>query len=105
MPQPRRTLARIALTIPADLAATPLPAKTRHALDALAAGLDGGVVPAKNHDNLLIGTWNVAILGDLTEKWVSEPHDSPKRNLSDACAIAEVISRFDVCAVQETRAT
>ena len=28
---------------------------------------------------------------------------SPKRNLSDACAIAEVISRFDVCAVQETR--
>jgi hypothetical protein len=92
-----------ALTIPPTLAATPPPATTRDALDALAAGLDDGLVPAKHQGNLLIGTWNVAIFGDLTEKWVSEQHDSPKRNLSDACAIAEVISRFDVCAVQETR--
>jgi len=43
------------------------------------------------------------VFGDLTEKWVSGPGDEPKRNLSDACAIAEIVSRFDVCAIQETR--
>jgi exonuclease III len=43
------------------------------------------------------------VFGDLTGKWVTEPGDEPKRNLTDACAIAEVVSRFDVCAIQETR--
>ncbi len=61
------------------------------------------MLPAKTLDNLLIGTWNIAVFGNLTEKWVTEPGDEPKRNLSDACAIAEIVSRFDVCAIQETR--
>ncbi len=60
-------------------------------------------LPKKKPGNLLIGTWNVAVFGDLTEKWVTEPGDEPKRNLSDVCAIPEVVSRFDVCAIQETR--
>jgi hypothetical protein len=42
-------------------------------------------------------------LRGLTEKWSSGSNDSPKRNLADVCAIAEIASRFDVLAVQETR--
>jgi hypothetical protein len=73
-------------------------------LSELAGGLDADV-PAKQLDrNLLIGTWNVRAFGGLTEKWESGDKDSPKRNLADARAIAEIISRFDVVAVQEARA-
>jgi endonuclease/exonuclease/phosphatase family metal-dependent hydrolase len=93
-----------ALTIPVDLDPAAPPPASRDALDALAAGLDG-VVPAKLPGNLLIGTWNVALFGGVTRKWVTEAADSPKRNLTDVCAIAEVVSRFDVCAIQETKRT
>lgn len=61
-------------------------------------------VPARVLDrNLLIGTWNIRQLGGFTGKWHTAPGDSPKRNLADLHYIAEIISRFDVVAVQETR--
>ena len=61
-------------------------------------------VPAKRVDrNLLIGTWNIRHFGDVTEKWRSEPGDQPKRDLGALRYIAEIISRFDVVAVQEVR--
>jgi endonuclease/exonuclease/phosphatase family metal-dependent hydrolase len=79
------------------------PAAIEHGLDELRAGLDS-VVPAKRRKaNLLIGTWNVRAFGGLTEKWESALDDTPKRNLADICAIAEIIARFDVVAVQEAR--
>ena len=93
-----------ALAIPADLApdASAPPPATHTALTALAEGLDH-VVPAKQPGNLLIGTWNVALLGGLTKAWTTPAGKSPKRNLSDICAIAEIVSRFDVCALQEVK--
>jgi hypothetical protein len=73
-------------------------------LNRLDSGLDESTIPGKVRDrNLLIGTWNIRAFGDLTEKWTSSATDSPKRNLADICAIAKIIERFDVVAIQETR--
>ncbi len=70
----------------------------------LRAALDRDI-PAKALDrNLLIATWNIRAFGDLTEKWQAEPDDSPKRNLHALLCIAEIVSRFDVIAIQEVRA-
>ncbi len=61
-------------------------------------------VPAKALDrNLLIATWNVRAFGDLTEKWESTDEDTPKRDLHSLLCIAEIVSRFDVVAVQEAK--
>ncbi len=78
--------------LPASLAATFL--KLRAALDA--------TIPAKQLDrNLLVSTWNLRAFSDLTEKWRGEEGDKPLRDLFDIRCIAEVVSRFDVVAVQE----
>ena len=90
------------VTIPSGLAPASAPPETHAALDALAAGLDG-CVPAKADDNLIIGTWNIAQFGDVTPDWSTHPGDSPIRNVTDVCCIAEIVSRFDVCAIQETK--
>ena len=72
-------------------------------LAGLQAALDE-VVPAKALDrNLLIATWNVRAFGDLTERWRSQPGDSPKRDLASLLEIAAIVDRFDVVAVQEVR--
>ena len=92
-----------ALTIPPDLGPDPLPAATRTRLDRLAAALDASPIARKRSNNLLIGTWNIAVLGGLTRTWQTGARDSPKRNLTDICCLAEVISRVDVCAIQETQ--
>jgi hypothetical protein len=80
------------------------PARAREELAGLEAALDAEV-PAKVVDrNLLVATWNVRAFGDLSDSWERGGDDSPKRNLADALAIAEILSRFDVIAVQEARA-
>ena len=71
-------------------------------LTRLAAALDTSV-PAKTAANLLIATWNVRAFGDLTTKWAAGPRDSPKRDWHAVACIAEVVSRFDVIALQEVR--
>lgn len=53
--------------------------------------------------NVLIGTWNLQTFGGLIEKWESGPNDTPKQDLHSLVLIAEIISRFDVIAVQEVR--
>ena len=61
-------------------------------------------IPAKTLDrNLLIATWNLRMFGDLTEKWKAAETDSPKRDLHSLLCIKEILSRFDVIAVQEVR--
>jgi endonuclease/exonuclease/phosphatase family metal-dependent hydrolase len=61
-------------------------------------------VPAKIPDrNLLIGTWNLRAFGDLTESWRSQETDSPKRDLHALRCITEIVSRFDVIALQEVK--
>jgi len=61
-------------------------------------------VPPKAAGNLMIATWNIRAFGDLTMKWSSVAGDSPRRDLHAAVLIAEVLSRFDVIAVQEVKA-
>ena len=62
------------------------------------------VIPHKKADrNLLIGTWNLRAFGGLTKSWQARPADSPKRNFRDVACIAEIVSRFDVVALQEVR--
>ena len=73
-----------------DLAALSL------ALDAIPRKVDG--------DNLLIGTWNIRAFGDLTKAWASQPGDTPRRDFHACVLIAEVLSRFDIVAVQEVKA-
>ena len=68
----------------------------------LAGELDR-VVPPPVADNLLIATWNVRAFGDLTDAWKAGPSDSPKRDLHALACITEVMSRFDVVAVQEVK--
>jgi endonuclease/exonuclease/phosphatase family metal-dependent hydrolase len=69
----------------------------------LRTALDG-VIPAKRLDrNVLVATWNLRAFAGLTERWTPRPDDSPRRNLRDLRCIAEVISRFDVVALQEVR--
>ncbi|WP_405656892.1 MULTISPECIES: endonuclease/exonuclease/phosphatase family protein [unclassified Streptomyces] len=63
-----------------------------------------GVVPAKAAGaNLLVATWNLRAFGDLTKAWKTPEGGSPKRNFADIHAIAAVVRRFDVVAVQEVR--
>jgi endonuclease/exonuclease/phosphatase family metal-dependent hydrolase len=61
-------------------------------------------IPSKALDrNLLIATWNIRAFGGLTEKWQSSESDSPRRDLHSLLCIAEIVSRFDVIALQEVR--
>jgi endonuclease/exonuclease/phosphatase family metal-dependent hydrolase len=61
------------------------------------------VVPPRDEQNILVATWNVRAFGELTPKWQSSPSDAPKRDWRSVACIAEVVSRFDVVALQEVR--
>lgn len=80
----------------------PVPAHVQADLAGLGAELDR-VVPRKGPANLLIGTWNVRALGGYTDRWTSRAGDSPTRDWHAMACIAEVLRRFDVTAVQESR--
>jgi endonuclease/exonuclease/phosphatase family metal-dependent hydrolase len=85
------------------VAAEPPPEEVVADLGRLRSALDESV-PAKALDrNLLIATWNVRAFGDLTEEWESSEDDTPKRDLHSLLSIAEIVSRFDVVALQEAR--
>lgn len=71
-------------------------------LKALETALDEQV-PSKTDSNLLIATWNLRAFSDLTEQWHVDEDDSPKRDWHAVACIAEIVSRFDVVAVQEVR--
>lgn len=80
------------------------PAAIRADLAVLRASLDDARIPFKTLDrNVLIGTWNIRGFGRVTEKWHTDDDDSPKRNLRDVLCLAEIVSRFDVVALQEVR--
>lgn len=71
------------------------------------ARLDGSLdatVPAKRPGgNILVATWNIRALSDLTKEWETPEDTSPLRNFADLHYIAAHIRRFDVVAVQEIR--
>ena len=62
------------------------------------------VVPARSQgSNLLVATWNLRAFSGLTKAWRTEEGATPKWNFTDVHAIAAVVRRFDVVAVQEVR--
>lgn len=77
------------------------PAKVTLALAGLNAALGQAIPAKKDGENLLIASWNRRDFGSLTRKWTATANDSPKRDLRGLRAIIEILSRFDVIAVQE----
>ena len=81
----------------------PAPSDVATKLRQLRSLLDA-TIPAKWVDrNLLVATWNIRAFGGLTEKWTAGEKDSPKRDLGSLLLIKEIVSRFDVIAVQEAK--
>lgn len=79
------------------------PGQVREDLAVLAAALDEAV-PAKALDrNMLICTWNIRNFGAYTRKWIAGPGDRPRRDLQSIQSIAEIVSRFDIVAIQEVK--
>jgi len=81
----------------------PPPKKVAARLLKLRSLLDEAIPPKRLDDNLLVATWNIRAFGDLTEKWEAQEGDSPKRDLQSLLFIDEIVSRFDVIAIQEVR--
>ena len=61
-------------------------------------------IPPKILDyNILIATWNLWNFSRYTTKWQSSGKDSPSRDIHSYYIIAEIISKFDVVAIQEVK--
>jgi len=79
------------------------PPEIRAELLELRTALDRAV-PAKLLDrNLIVATWNIRSLAEVTEKWSSDPEDVPPRDLHSLACIAEILAHFDVIALQEIK--
>jgi endonuclease/exonuclease/phosphatase family metal-dependent hydrolase len=76
------------------------PASIQTELNNLAQALDIAI-SQKTDTNLLIATWNIRRFGSLTREWTAGANDTPKRDLRGLRAICEIVSRFDVIAIQE----
>ena len=71
-------------------------------LEALDQALEAQL-PSRRDENLLVATWNLRAFGGLTAKWQAAARDSPKRDWHAMVCVAQVMSRFDVVALQEVR--
>lgn len=79
------------------------PADVRSDMEALCNALDQRI-PQKYETpaNVLIATWNVREFSGLADKWTADVKEKgSKRDWRGLWAIAEIVSRFDVIAVQE----
>lgn len=81
----------------------PPPPEVAEDLRELRVALDRDIPSKKLDDNLLIATWNLRAFGNLTKKWKAAEKDSPKRDFHALRCITEIVSRFDVVAIQEVR--
>jgi hypothetical protein len=93
----------VALLPPKSLDLPTPPSSSVKALKALDEALDRAIPRKRQGDNLIIGSWNIRAFARVNRKWSTRSGDDPLRNLQDICAIAEVISHFDVCAVVEVK--
>jgi endonuclease/exonuclease/phosphatase family metal-dependent hydrolase len=82
----------------------PLPEELIPRFQALSDNLDIRIPSKKIGRNLLIATWNIRAFGDLSDVWTSGKEDSPRRDMASVRYIAEIVSRFDVIAIQEVKA-
>lgn len=85
------------------LVTDPVPRQLASQLQGLSVALDEQIPPKRVDRNLLIATWNLREFGGLTPKWQSVKGDRPKRDLFSLRVIAEIVSRFDVIALQEVQ--
>lgn len=76
------------------------PVAVQDDLDRLNLALNQSI-PKKKSSNVLIATWNIRKFSSLTKKWMPTGRYSPKRDLRGLRTIIDIISRFDVIAVQE----
>lgn len=75
-------------------------------LDAFTKHLDEEIPPKRSiNSNLLIATWNIAQFSNIQHQWhvPAKSKLSPKRDLRCLLVICEILSRFDVIAVQEVK--
>lgn len=79
------------------------PAEVRDELAALRTALDLRIPRKQLDKNLLIATWNIRSFASVTKKWLAGAGDSPKRDYRGLLAIREIVSRFDVIAIQEVK--
>jgi endonuclease/exonuclease/phosphatase family metal-dependent hydrolase len=80
------------------------PLKVREEMLALRTALDTQIPPKRDvNRNLLIATWNIRAFGRVNPSWTSKTGESPQRDWRAMWAIADIISRFDVVAVQEVK--
>jgi endonuclease/exonuclease/phosphatase family metal-dependent hydrolase len=70
-------------------------------LEALGKALDEQLPRKQLDHNLLIATWNLREFGRVCPKWEAAADDVPKRDVFSVRVIAEIVSRFDVVALQE----
>jgi hypothetical protein len=93
--------------VPAALGVEPPPEETLAIVAQINAALDRPApegIPGKAlDDNLLIATWNIRHFGRVTNRWLASAGDDPKRTLHDVLCLAQIISRFDVVAIQEVK--
>lgn len=79
------------------------PANVLNELDNLRGGLDQAIPAKIDNQNLLIATWNIRSFSSLTREWLPDSDHSPKRELRSLRYIIEILSRFDVIAIQEVK--
>ncbi|MFW6198628.1 MAG: endonuclease/exonuclease/phosphatase family protein [Acidobacteriota bacterium] len=79
------------------------PTAIRDELEDLRELLDRQIPDKALDQNLLIATWNIRAFGRVTRKWQAGEDDSPKRDLHALRVIGEIVSRFDVIALQEVK--
>jgi endonuclease/exonuclease/phosphatase family metal-dependent hydrolase len=73
-------------------------------MEALRTALDRTIsLKRATNRNLLIGTWNLKAFASLTDAWTAVGDVSPKRDWRALWAITEIVSRFDVVAIQEIK--
>jgi endonuclease/exonuclease/phosphatase family metal-dependent hydrolase len=86
------------------LNAATTPAAVQSDMRDLRAALDASIPPKRDAaPNLLIATWNLKAFASLTEAWTAGENQSPKRDWRALWAITELVSRFDVVALQEAK--
>lgn len=86
-----------------DKALADPPARVQKSLAELRAYLRARVPARKVDENLLVGTWNIRAFGGLNDRWHAGPSASPRRDLESLRCIAEIVSHFDVVAIQEVK--
>lgn len=83
-----------------DRVTDPPPAPIAAELRDLRAALDAALPKKLLDRNLIIGTWRWEMFDAVTEKWVADPDGRSAHDLRTIRCFAEVVSHFDVIALQ-----